>query len=89
MSLLEGAEGRLAVALGIGLVLGAERERRKLDGPRRLPAGPEHHDDVADPADLVPERVEDGQPGEPGHEHPGRGAAHHGRAATCAVTSSG
>ncbi len=31
--------GQLAVALGIGLVIGAERERRKEAGPRRLPAG--------------------------------------------------
>jgi len=29
----------LAVALGIGLLVGAERERRKGDGPSRSPAG--------------------------------------------------
>ena len=29
----------LAVALGIGLLIGAERERRKGDGPRRSPSG--------------------------------------------------
>ncbi len=39
MSFLDRPEGRLAVALGIGLVIGAERERRKGEGPRRLPAG--------------------------------------------------
>jgi len=32
-------EVRLAVALGIGLVIGAERERRKGDGPHRRSAG--------------------------------------------------
>jgi len=30
---------RLGVALGIGLLIGAERERRKGEGPRRRPAG--------------------------------------------------
>lgn len=30
---------RLGVALGIGLLIGAERERRKGEGPRRSPAG--------------------------------------------------
>ena len=29
----------LAVALGIGLLIGAERERRKGEGPSRAPAG--------------------------------------------------
>ena len=29
----------LAVALGIGLLIGAERERRKGEGPSRSPAG--------------------------------------------------
>ena len=29
----------LAVALGIGLLIGAERERRKGQGPARAPAG--------------------------------------------------
>jgi uncharacterized membrane protein (DUF4010 family) len=36
---LELPEGRLAVALGIGLVIGAERERRKGEGPSRRGAG--------------------------------------------------
>lgn len=39
MDLLEQPEGRLAVALGIGLVIGAERERRKGEGPIRHGAG--------------------------------------------------
>ncbi len=39
MSFLELPEGRLAVALGIGLVIGAERERRKGAGPDRKGAG--------------------------------------------------
>lgn len=39
MDLLELPEGRLAVALGIGLVIGAERERRKGEGPSRHGAG--------------------------------------------------
>jgi uncharacterized membrane protein (DUF4010 family) len=39
MSFFERPEGRLAIALGIGLVIGAERERRKGEGPGRLPAG--------------------------------------------------
>ncbi len=39
MSLLDQPEGRLAIALGIGLVIGAERERRKGEGPRREGAG--------------------------------------------------
>ena len=30
---------RLGVALGIGLLLGLERERRKGEGPSRAPAG--------------------------------------------------
>jgi len=30
---------KLAVALGIGLLIGAERERRKGEGPSRSPAG--------------------------------------------------
>ena len=30
---------RLAIALGIGLLIGAERERRKGTGPSRAPAG--------------------------------------------------
>jgi uncharacterized membrane protein (DUF4010 family) len=38
-ALLDLPEGRLAVALGIGLVIGAERERRKGEGPRRSAAG--------------------------------------------------
>jgi len=36
---LDRPEARLAVALGIGLVIGAERERRKGEGPSRMPAG--------------------------------------------------
>ncbi|MGE5184926.1 MAG: MgtC/SapB family protein [Acidobacteriota bacterium] len=39
MELLDLPEGRLAVALGIGLVIGAERERRKGEGPSRRGAG--------------------------------------------------
>ncbi len=39
MSFFERPEGRLAVALGIGLVIGAERERTKGTGPDRTPAG--------------------------------------------------
>ena len=39
MSFFERPEGRLAVALGIGLVIGAERERTKGTGPERAPAG--------------------------------------------------
>lgn len=39
MELLELPEARLAVALGIGLVIGAERERRKGEGPGRHGAG--------------------------------------------------
>jgi len=39
MQLFELPEGRLAVALGIGLVIGAERERRKGEGPSRQGAG--------------------------------------------------
>lgn len=39
MDLLDLPEGRLAVALGIGLVIGAERERRKGEGPTRRGAG--------------------------------------------------
>ncbi|MDE3245447.1 MAG: MgtC/SapB family protein [Acidobacteriota bacterium] len=39
MNFLERPEGRLAIALGIGLVIGAERERRKGEGPNRMPAG--------------------------------------------------
>lgn len=39
MTFLESPEGRLTVALGIGLVIGAERERRKGDGPSRAGAG--------------------------------------------------
>jgi uncharacterized membrane protein YhiD involved in acid resistance len=30
---------RIAVALGIGLLIGLERERRKGEGPARAPAG--------------------------------------------------
>ncbi len=39
MDFFELTEGRLAVALGIGLVIGAERERRKGQGPTRKGAG--------------------------------------------------
>lgn len=39
MSFLDQPEGRLAIALGIGLVIGAERERRKGEGATRHPAG--------------------------------------------------
>lgn len=39
MGLLDLPEGRLAIALGIGLVIGAERERRKGEGPGRSGAG--------------------------------------------------
>lgn len=39
MDFLDLPEGRLAVAAGIGLVIGAERERRKGDGPSRSGAG--------------------------------------------------
>jgi uncharacterized membrane protein (DUF4010 family) len=39
VAFLDRPEGRLAIALGIGLVIGAERERRKGEGPRRSPAG--------------------------------------------------
>lgn len=39
MEFLNSLEGRLAVALGIGLVIGAERERRKGEGPNRRGAG--------------------------------------------------
>ncbi len=39
MSLAEPLALRLAVALGIGLLIGAERERRKGSGPRRSAAG--------------------------------------------------
>lgn len=39
MELVSLPEGRLAVALGIGLVIGAERERRKGEGPNRRSAG--------------------------------------------------
>ncbi|HET9992235.1 MAG TPA: DUF4010 domain-containing protein [Kofleriaceae bacterium] len=39
MDILAHPEARLAVALGIGLVIGAERERRKGDGPSRRGAG--------------------------------------------------
>lgn len=39
MTFLERPEGRLAIALGIGLVIGAERERRKGEGPARAGAG--------------------------------------------------
>ena len=39
MDFFERPEGRLAIALGIGLVIGAERERRKGKGPDRMPAG--------------------------------------------------
>ncbi len=39
MNFIERPEGRLAIALGIGLVIGAERERRKGEGPDRTPAG--------------------------------------------------
>lgn len=39
MTFLERPEGRLAIALGIGLVIGAERERRKGEGPTRAGAG--------------------------------------------------
>lgn len=37
--LLDRPEARLGIALGIGLVVGAERERRKGEGPHRAPAG--------------------------------------------------
>lgn len=39
MDFLQRPEGHLAIALGIGLLIGAERERRKGDGPDRLRAG--------------------------------------------------
>lgn len=39
MWLFESLEGRLAVALGIGLLIGSERERRKGSGPAREAAG--------------------------------------------------
>ena len=39
MQLLDVPEGRLAIALGIGLVIGAERERRKGEGAHRRGAG--------------------------------------------------
>ena len=39
MGFLDLPEGRLAIALGIGLVIGAERERRKGEGPGREGAG--------------------------------------------------
>jgi len=39
MSLTEYLAVRLAIALGIGLLIGAERERRKGTGPSRAPAG--------------------------------------------------
>lgn len=39
MQMLDVPEARLAVALGIGLVIGAERERRKGQGPGRRGAG--------------------------------------------------
>lgn len=39
MSPIDGALTSWAVALGIGLLIGAERERRKGDGPERAPAG--------------------------------------------------
>jgi uncharacterized membrane protein (DUF4010 family) len=39
VTFLERPEGRLAIALGIGLVIGAERERRKGEGPDRSGAG--------------------------------------------------
>jgi uncharacterized membrane protein (DUF4010 family) len=39
MTLLDRPEGRLAIALAVGLIIGAERERRKSEGPTRIPAG--------------------------------------------------
>ncbi|MGB9116579.1 MgtC/SapB family protein [Bradyrhizobium sp.] len=39
MPILDSVIVNLAVALGIGLLIGAERERRKGKGPSRLPAG--------------------------------------------------
>jgi uncharacterized membrane protein (DUF4010 family) len=39
VTFLERPEGRLAIALGIGLVIGAERERSKGEGPNRSGAG--------------------------------------------------
>src|SRR5262249_51655954 len=39
MQLPDSPEWRLAVALAIGLLMGAEREKRKGRGPRRLAAG--------------------------------------------------
>ena len=39
MELLDRPEWRIAVAFGIGLVIGAERERRKGRGPNRNPSG--------------------------------------------------
>jgi uncharacterized membrane protein (DUF4010 family) len=39
MTWLDRPDGRLAIALAIGLVIGAERERRKGEGPTRIPAG--------------------------------------------------
>ncbi|MGH7723927.1 MAG: MgtC/SapB family protein [Candidatus Eiseniibacteriota bacterium] len=39
LSALDPAVLRLAVSLGIGLLIGVERERRKGEGPSRAPAG--------------------------------------------------
>jgi uncharacterized membrane protein YhiD involved in acid resistance len=39
MLILDSVILNLAVALGIGLLIGAERERRKGEGPSRSPAG--------------------------------------------------
>lgn len=39
MTFFERPEGRLAIALGIGLVIGAERERRNAESPDRQAAG--------------------------------------------------
>ena len=49
---------------------------------RRLRAGAQDDDDVADPADLVRIRIEDGQARKPGKENPGRAAARHAREVT-------
>src|SRR5271168_1161531 len=39
MPILDSVIVKLAIALGIGLLIGAERERRKGTGPSRSPAG--------------------------------------------------
>ena len=49
--------------------------------------GAQHHDDVADPADLVTVGVEHGDAGEPGEEHPRRAAAQHAREVTAVIAA--